>query len=134
SSLESLPEFLLRTKLSPKKSYDALTTILIWAKNSAYCPDKAEWDSVLAGVTSPVTVVLVGQSKKNQPVYSLIQVHPDRKNVIEFDLSKTLLRQGYTGVVNLSLGTKDVTISHPGEEHCPFESFGADCLFMKKNP
>ena len=131
SSSESLPEFLLRTKLSPKKAYDSLTTILIWAKDSAYCPPRTEWDTVLAGVKSSVTVVLVGQSKENEPVYSLIQVHPDRKNVIEFDLNKTLLKQGYTGVITLSRGVKDVTVARPEEEHCPFESIGVDCLLMK---
>lgn len=127
SFAEKLPNFLLRTKLAPNKAYDELTTILIWAKDAVYCPPASEWNATLAGVGSRVPVVLIGQAHTTDPIYSLIQVHPVRRTVVTFNLTDTLLKQGYTGVINLGRGSKNKNVRREGEEHCPFESLGVIC-------
>ena len=127
----SLPDFLLQTKLSPKKAYDALTAILIWVKDAARCPPNTEWIAALKDIKLPIPVMLLGRSKATDPVYSLVQIHPAPRPLIEFNLPETLLKKGYTGVLNLRRGTKNITESRKGEEHCPFESLGVKCLFKK---
>lgn len=127
SSGESLPNFLLRTKLSPGKAYDDLTTILIWAKGAVYSPPAAQWAATLKDMKSQVPVALVGRAHVTEPIYSLAQVHPNPHQVIQFNLPETLKKQGYTGVINLARGTKNVMARREGEEHCPFESLGVKC-------
>lgn len=127
SSGESLPDFLLRTKLSPGKAYDDLTTILIWAKGAVYSPPAAQWAATLNSVKQRVPVALVGHAHAAEPIYSLAQVHPTPHQVLQFNLPETLKKQGYTGVINLARGTKNVTARREGEEHCPFESLGVKC-------
>jgi hypothetical protein len=127
----SLPQFLLNTKLSPKKAYDVLTSVLIWVKDAAKCPPNAEWIAALKDVKLPIPVMLLGRSHATDPIYSLAKIHPEPRPLIEFNLPETLLKRGYTGVLNLRRGTKNVTERRHGEEHCPFESLGVECLFEK---
>src|SRR5665213_3151077 len=117
SSAESLPQFLLRTKLSPLKAYDELTQILIWAKVAVQSPPKAEWDAVLKDVKNLAPVMLIGLVHETEPTYSLMQVHPNRHKIIDFNVLEVLKKQKYTGVINLVRGSKDVTTSRPGEDH-----------------
>jgi len=128
---ENLPEFLLRTKLSPLKAYDALTTILVYAKQAVQSPPRAEWDAVLTSVSNIAPVMLIGRSHETEPIYTLMQVHPDRHPIIEFNLVELLEKQKYTGVIQLSRGVKDSTETREGEDHCPFESLGIKCKDLK---
>jgi hypothetical protein len=131
SSTETLPEFLLRTKLAPDKAYDDLTTILIWAKDAVKCPPNAEWLAILKSVRQRTPVMLLGKMHSTDPIYSLVQVHPVCKPIMNFNLPETLLKQKYTGVMNLARGTKNKNMRREGEEHCPFESFGINCANLK---
>ncbi len=127
----SLPQFLLDTKLSSKKAYDPLTTILIWVKDGTRCPPGAEWNKTLREVASSTPVLLLGRAHPTEPIYTLIQVRPAFTTLIEFNLPETLLKRGYTGALRLRRGTKDANKYHAGEEHCPFESLEIKCLFDK---
>ena len=127
SSGESLSDFLLRTKLSPEDAYDELTTILVWAKGAVHSPSASEWRTALKDVKQKTPVVLLGRAHPNEPMYSLIQVHPVPKQILQFNLPDTLKAQRYTGVLNLNQGGKNRTERREGEDHCPFESLGVEC-------
>jgi hypothetical protein len=127
----SLPDFLLQTKLSPKKAYDVLTTVLVYIKDAAKCPPNVEWTTALKNVKLPIPAILLGRSHPTDPIYTLSQLHPIPRPLIEFHLGETLLKRGYTGVLDLHRGTKNITESREGEDHCPFESLGVECHFEK---
>ncbi|HEV7702200.1 MAG TPA: hypothetical protein VGO63_02025 [Candidatus Paceibacterota bacterium] len=133
SAGESLPAFLLRTKLAPQKAYDELTTILIWTKVAPPSSTATEWRAALAGINTHVpNVMLLGHAHPTEPLYSLVQVYPDPLPMIAgFNLPNLLKKQGYTGVITLMRGTKKKEVRREGEDHCPFEKLGVKCLFIK---
>jgi hypothetical protein len=126
---ESLPDFVLRTKLGPKKAYDHLTTILVWAKTAPPASTATEWKTVMAKAQTKVPqVMLLGHRHPTDPIYCLLQVYPEPLPLaIDYNVLDLLKKHGHTGVINLMRGTKKKEERREGEEHCPFESFGVKC-------
>lgn len=126
---ETLPEFVLRTKLSKDKAYDDVTTILVWVQVAPPPSDAKEWMAVLARAKTKVpSVFVLGQSHPVDPTYHLMQVYPRPFPIaVDYDASDLLVNQGYAGVLDLARGTKKKSRISPAEEHCPFESLGIVC-------
>lgn len=127
STGESLIDFLLRTKFSKGKSYDNKTTILLYVKEASSFPSAQQWFQSLNGLPHLSPVIILGRYHKTEPIYTLIQVYPQYKEILEYNLPELLSKQEYRGVLNLSRGTKKKEVYYEGEEHCPFESLGFQC-------
>ncbi len=132
---ETLPNFLLRTKFAGNKAYDELTTILIWAKVAPPASTAAEWQAILMNVNTRVPqVMLLVRTHPMDPLYSLLEVYPNTLPlIVNFNLPVLLKKQGYTGVINLTRGTKKKEVKREGEDHCPFEKLKIKCLFNNAN-
>ncbi len=128
SSNEDLIEFLLRTKLSENKAYDEHTVILLYVKEVATCPPPREWMSRLSGCKHKCPTMLLGNVHPMEPIYTLKQVYPVYKEIITFNLPKTIAKQGYTtGTINLTWNPNKKVVRREDEVHCPFESLGIAC-------
>lgn len=124
---ESVPGFLLRTKFAKGKAYDEQTTILLHIKEATKYPGAKEWEEVLGGSHHRSPVMLLGRAHPIEPVYTLIQVYPGYKKILEFNLPDLLKKQGYSGVLNLRRGSKKKNVRYDSEKHCPLEIMGIKC-------
>jgi hypothetical protein len=128
SSKESLIEFLLRTKLSENKAYDEQTVILLYVKEAVMCPPPREWIVGLNGCKHRCPVLLLGHAHATEPIFTLKQVYPVYKEIITFNLPKTIAKQGYTtGTINLTWNPNKKEVRRENDVHCPFESLGIVC-------
>ena len=127
STGESIPDFLLRTKFAIGKAYDEHTTILIHVKEAAKCPGAKEWMDALKDSPNHSPVIILGRANATEPVYTLIKVHPNYKKILEFNLPELLKKQGYSGVLNLSRGSKKKNVQYESDKHCPLENMGITC-------
>ena len=127
ASGESVPDFLLRTKFGKGKAYDEHTTILLHVKEAAKCPGAKEWAEALKDSPHHSPVMLLGRADATEPVYTLIQVHPGYKEILEFNLPELMKKQDYSGVLNLSRGSKKKNVRYESDKHCPLESMGITC-------
>ena len=126
---EGMIDFLKRTKLSSSKSYDEKTTILFHIEKAGQLPDRAKWDELARENISKANVYMLGKRSPTEPIYQIVQVYPTFKPVItNYHLIKTCLEQKtFTGVRNLTLGSRKVEKYSASEKHCPFEDLRIKC-------
>jgi hypothetical protein len=130
---EDIASFLLRTKLDVKgKSYDEFTTILCHIPGNIHIPSLQQIARELSNSGAKCPVVILGRTHVTQDDYTLFQVYPGYKNIADYNLQKTLLKQGHAGVMNLHRGSKPENERRDEEKHCPFESLGYDCPLITK--
>lgn len=123
-SRETLIDFLKRTKLSNKKSYDPLTTILCYINRNMYCPPLRDLHNDLRkegikGINCPI--ILVGKTLPEKETYKIAQINPSVDLIAEFDLIKELKDKKYKGVLSLLRGTTPKFDYCRNEKHLPFE-------------
>src|SRR3989344_1655887 len=94
-SKEALVEFLKRTKLSGKKSYDSLTTILCYISRNMHLPPFRDLhdDLLKEGISCPIMVV--GKTSPENETYKSAQINPRVDLMAEFDLIKELKDKKY---------------------------------------
>ena len=121
NSSESLVDFLLRTKLSPKKSYDDLTTILCHVHKitniSSWKEINEELKSKNLKTKSPVMVM--GKSSPDKSIYTIIQIYPAIDLFLTFDLVEECKKIKQPGVLRLGRTLKPGY--RPDDRHYPFE-------------
>lgn len=123
-SQEALVEFLKRTKLSDKKSYDSLTTILCYISRNMHLSPLQELHNDLRkeGISCPV--IIVGKTSSEHETYKIAQINPTVGLVVEFDLVKELKNKKYKGVLSLVRGKSPKDSYRLDEKHYPFEKIG----------
>lgn len=129
---EDIASFLLRTKLAKKKAYDELTAILCHIPTATHIPSVQQITRDLQSSGARCPVVVLGRTHATRDDYTLFQVYPGYKEIANYNLQETLLKQGHTGVLNMKRGSKPGNERRDGEEHCPFESLGYDCPLIIK--
>lgn len=128
SPKETLMEFLLRTKFSGTKAYDEKTTIILRAKEKARLPTEEEWISSLENSKCESPVIVLGRIHPTQPKYTITQVYPEYKELIDIDLLDIIRNTtNNVGTINLKRGTKKLEALSRDELHCPFENLGIKC-------
>ncbi len=123
-SQETLIGFLKRTKLSNKKSYDSLTTILCYISRNMHLPPLRDLHNDLRkeGINCPV--MIVGRTSPEKETYKIAQINPSVDLVAEFDLIKELKDKKCKGVLSLVRGTTPKFDYRIDEKHFPFEKIG----------
>jgi len=123
-SQETLIDFLKRTKLSNKKSYDSLTTILCYISRNMHLPPFRDLhdDLLKEGISCPIMVV--GKTSPENETYKSAQINPRVDLMAEFDLIKELKDKKYKGVLSLVRGTAPKFDYRPDVKHFPFEKIG----------
>lgn len=124
SDEKSIPEFLRRTKLSKRKAYDPLTTILCYIRKDFHIPPLQTLVVDLQTDKCQSPIILLGKTSPNQETYKIAQINPRLDLVNEFDLLAELKGKKYTGVLNLKRGSTPIFHSHPDDKHYPFEKIG----------
>jgi len=126
----TLAEFVAKTKLGSDKAYDDLTTILVNVQAGARLSSAHDWTTVLASTGKRNLVLVLGKIKPQKPHYRLAVVHPIVEGAFDYDVSVLLKKQGHTGVMKWSRGTKANHAKDTNEKHCPFEKFGVKCQLI----
>lgn len=126
----NLAEFVAKTKLSSNKAYDNLTTILVNVQAEVPLPSAYNWSSVLTSTGRHNPVLVLGKINLQKPHYRLAIVHPIVEGAIDYDPLVLLKKQGDTGVIKWSRGTKKRHTKDTDEKHCPFEKFGVKCQLI----
>jgi hypothetical protein len=130
---EDIASFLSRTKLSKDKAYDAKTVVLCHINKATHVPSLSKITEALKGTGAICPVIILGRTHPERKDYTLFQVHPQFKNIAEYNLDEVLKNQPRRSVLNLKRGTKPLNISRPNDEHCPFESIGFECPLIQKH-
>lgn len=123
-SNERLPEFIKRTKLSRRKAYDSLITILCYIKKDFQLPPLKTLVEDLKKENCLNPIIVLGKTSPNEESYKMAQVNPVLDLTIEFDLIKELKEKMHTGVLSLKRGAKPVFKHQSEEKHFPFEKIG----------
>ena len=128
NSLESLVDFLLRTKLSDKKAYDELTTILCHINKMISLPAVEELNRQLLvknpKIKSPV--IIIGKIDPLKEIYSMAQIYPTIDLIATFDLFVECNMRKYNSVLVLNkTANGNLQFKYdPTQKHYPFEDFG----------
>lgn len=123
-SKETLIDFLKRTKLSNKKSYDSLTTILCYISRNTHLPPLRDLHNNLQQDKIMCPVIILGKTSPKLEIYKIAQINPNLSLVAEFDLVEELKNKKYKGVLSLSRGTTQKFDYQSDEKHFPFEKIG----------
>ena len=128
-STKDIVEFLLSTKLSAKKGYDDLTSILCFVDKIAYLPSTIELHKALVDkrLNKKSPVMLLGKIYQNQEKYRLVNIYPDLSFDITFDLEEGCKKITYAGALKLGKrGKKEDKgkVVYDGTAITPFEKFG----------
>lgn len=123
-SKETLLDFLKKTKLSDKKSYDSLTTILCYICRNMHLPPLRDLHNNLykEGINCPV--MILGKTSPEKETYKIAQINPSVDLIAEFDLIRELKDKKYKGVLPLVRGVVPKADYRPDEKHSPFEKIG----------
>ena len=123
NSQEGFLNFLMRTKLTKGKSYDAQTTILCCFQRDAVLPPLSECQRVIGATVVRCSVMILGKTSPTEDTYKITQVYPQIALEIEFSLSEAL-KESHTGVLRLRRGSQPQSEYLPDEKHFPFEKLG----------
>lgn len=125
-SLESITDFLKRTKLSPKKSYPETTTILCLADKTTNLSSWKKLYEELQDIKLKNPVIILGKTHPTKTIYTICQIHPTIDLLIKYDIMQESFNKKYRGVlrVNLSPKGKLEFTKYPNEKHYPFDSLG----------
>ena len=131
---ESIFEFLVKTKLSPKKAYDDKTIILCHVSKAMQIPDERDLHNMLKTVSPKPQIVILGKLKNAETKYTLMQVWPFAAR-IEYDAAT--LAKSYPQPPHMKLlrtMDKKVKFTHTNEVKAPtiYEVFGIDEEKVKK--
>jgi len=128
SDERSIPDFLRRTKLSKRKSYDPLTTILCYIRKDFDIPPLKIIVNELQSDECQSPIMLLGKTSPNQEIYKISQINPELDLENEFNAienMKFFVKEDlYTGVLKLKKGVAPNLHSYLDEKHYPFESIG----------
>ena len=84
-SPEDVDDFLKRTKLSAKKSYDRQTIILCHVDKDIRTKQWKDISASLAGVEKKNDVYLLGRTDPQALKYQLARIHPQLDHIVKFD-------------------------------------------------
>lgn len=128
NSPESLVDFLLRTKLSDKKGYDRLTTILCHIHKMTNIPSVQELNRQLLEknpkLKSPV--MILGKIDPVKEIYYVAHIYPTVNLSTTFNLIDECKARKYKGVLVLNRAAKGALDfkRNSEEKHYPFENLG----------
>jgi len=117
-------DFMERTKLSNKKGYDALTTILCHIRRDILLPPLRELQQRLAIKKFSSSVMILGKTSPDKEVYKIAQINPLIDLNVEFNATEELRTSKPTRVLKLMRGSKSNFQHYPNEKHYPFEKLG----------
>lgn len=128
-SSDDIVEFLIRTKLSDKKGYDNLTTVLCFVDKFVVLPTVTELNKILLdkNLNKDFPVLLLGKVYQDKEIYRLVQIYPLTTLDTTFDLFEESRKITYAG--RLQLGNKGKKREKPfyindGTKIEPFVQFG----------
>ncbi len=83
--LETVDDFLRRTKLSNAKAYPDDVTILCYIDRDTLVPSWRDVNNALKQTGKKNDVFILGRTDKQAPKYQLARINPDIDHVIQFD-------------------------------------------------
>ena len=119
-SEESIAEFLIRTKLSPKKAYSPLASILCFMNKTMPTPDWELVNKQLREMKSSLDVYIVAQVSADEPIFRLIRVNPVLDMDITFNAVDAAKEWSNVHTRKFRRGTKEEEKVLPDERHYPF--------------
>ncbi len=123
---DSIFDFLSETKLSNKKAYDYLTTILCYVNRSTYINYKDLHNKLIKEFdkSNNPQVMILGRIDPKAENYKLVKVFPILDIYPKFDLLDELKNKKYRGVLTLKKSVPGKIVAstyNKDDKHLPFE-------------
>ncbi len=123
---DSIFDFLTETKLSNKKAYDSLTTILCYVNRNTFISYINLYNELIKNFdkNNNPQVVILGKANQNIDVYRLVKVFPVLDIYPKFNLLNELKNKKYRGVLKMKKSVQGniVWTKDKNEKHYPFEN------------
>lgn len=127
SDHKTIPEFILESKFSNKKSYDKDTVILCYVgsqNKEIRLPSNEHTKEVMNKIKTESTILLLYASDYQTNELELVSLKPNIGLLIKYDPVEVLKRKKHVGVAVFNRGSKKDPVYNPDIKHYPFESLG----------
>jgi hypothetical protein len=122
----SIPQFLVDTKLSRRKSYDSDTIILchVGSGVKGFLPNAENIKDVIGSVNSPCKVVLLVGANPEVSELSLFSLNPEIGLILKYNPILELQKREKQTVMIFKFGVRKPPVYNPNDNHYPFEKLG----------